>query len=75
LQHENTCNSPGAIVSWTAYIRESDYHSSLAFCYDEDIMDIIQFGSVEDAILIAQTENLCLDDLSLEGDIDDDVLL
>jgi hypothetical protein len=33
------------------------------------------FASGEDAILIAQTEILCLDDLSLEGDIADNVSL
>jgi hypothetical protein len=41
----------------------------------QDIANIIQFASDKDAILIAQTETLCLDDLSLEGDIADDVSL
>jgi hypothetical protein len=42
----------------------------------EDIANIIQFLSVEDAILITQMEILCLDDIiSLEGDIADNVLL
>jgi hypothetical protein len=41
----------------------------------EDIANIIEFASGEDAILIAQIKILCLDDLSLEGDIADDVLL
>ncbi len=40
-----------------------------------DIANVLQLSSPEDAILIAQTEILCLDDLSLEGDIADDVSL
>jgi hypothetical protein len=41
----------------------------------EDIANIILSESGEDAILIARTEILCLDDLSLEGDIADDISL
>jgi hypothetical protein len=39
----------------------------------EDIATIIRFSPVEDAILIAQMEILCLDDISLNGDIADNV--
>jgi hypothetical protein len=35
----------------------------------EDIFKIFQVLSLEDAILIARTEIVCLDDLSLDGDI------
>jgi hypothetical protein len=35
----------------------------------EDIANIIEFALGEDAILIAQTKILCLNNLSLEGDI------
>ncbi len=38
-----------------------------------DIANVIQHSSSEDAILIAKTEILCLDDISLDGDIADDV--
>jgi hypothetical protein len=38
-----------------------------------DIANVIRVSSVEDAILIAKTEILCLDDISLDGDIADDV--
>jgi hypothetical protein len=54
----------------TSYVRESDYHWSV-----EDIANVVQFLSVEDAILIAKTKILCLNDISLEGDIADNISL
>jgi hypothetical protein len=41
----------------------------------EDITNIIQFLSVKDVILIAQMEIVCLNDISLEGDIANNILL
>ncbi len=38
-----------------------------------DIANVLQLSSPEDAILIARTEILSLDDISLDGDIPDDV--
>jgi hypothetical protein len=38
-----------------------------------DIANVIQHSSIKDAILIAKTKKLCLDDISLEGDIAADV--
>jgi hypothetical protein len=38
-----------------------------------DITNVIQVSSVKDAILIAKTKILCLDDISLEGDIANNV--
>jgi hypothetical protein len=40
-----------------------------------DIANVIQHSSIEDAILIAKTKILCLDDISLDGDIDDNILI
>ncbi len=40
-----------------------------------EIANVIQLLSVEDAILIAKSEILCLNDISLDGDIADDVSL
>jgi hypothetical protein len=40
-----------------------------------EIANVIQLSSVEDAILIAKSEIVCLDDISLDGDIADDVSL
>jgi hypothetical protein len=40
----------------------------------DDIAAITENDSDENAILITQTETACLDDLSLEGDIPDNVL-
>ena len=39
----------------------------------DDIAEIAENETEENAVLIAQTEIDCLDDLSLEGDIPDDV--
>jgi hypothetical protein len=39
----------------------------------EDIANLLQVSSLQDAILIGKTEILSLDDISLEGDIPDDV--
>jgi hypothetical protein len=39
----------------------------------EDIAKVIEGSSQEDAILIAKTEILSLDELSLEGDVPDDL--
>jgi hypothetical protein len=40
-----------------------------------DIAIIVQDSSIEDSILIAKTEILCLDELSLDGDLPDDISL
>ena len=39
-----------------------------------DIATIVELETKEGAIIIAQDEIACLDDMSLEGDIPDDVL-
>jgi hypothetical protein len=39
----------------------------------DDIAEIAENETEENAILIAQTEISCLDDLSIEGDIPEDV--
>jgi uncharacterized protein (UPF0147 family) len=39
----------------------------------DDIAEIAENETEENAVLIAQTEISCLDELSLEGDIPDDV--
>ena len=39
----------------------------------DDIADITENETEENAILIAQTEISCLDDLSIKGDIPEDV--
>jgi uncharacterized protein (UPF0147 family) len=39
----------------------------------DDIAEIVENETEENAILIAQTEISCLDDLSIEGDIPEDV--
>jgi hypothetical protein len=39
----------------------------------DDIAEIAENEIEENAILIAQTEISCLDDLSIEGDIPDDI--
>jgi hypothetical protein len=39
----------------------------------DDIAAIAENATMENAIFIAQTEISCLDDLSLDGDIPDDV--
>jgi hypothetical protein len=39
----------------------------------DDIAAVVAWASGEDAIFIAQDEIACLDDMSLEGDIPDDV--
>jgi hypothetical protein len=40
----------------------------------DDIAEIAKNETEENAILIAQTEISCLDDLSIEGDIPEDIL-
>jgi hypothetical protein len=39
----------------------------------DDIAEIAENETEENAILIAQTEISCLDDLSIEGDIPEDI--
>jgi hypothetical protein len=41
--------------------------------YVDDIAEIAENKTEENAILIAQTEISCLDDLSIKGDIPEDV--
>jgi hypothetical protein len=51
--------------------RNSICHNPLPFV--NDILDIAENESKENAIFIAQTEIDWLDDLSLKGDVPDDV--
>ena len=38
-----------------------------------DIAEVYKYSTEEDAIIIAQSEIACLDDVSLDGDIPDDI--
>jgi hypothetical protein len=55
------------------YSNESYVHTSSSLV--DDIAAIAKLETEEDAIIIAQDEITYLNDLSLEGDIDDDVSL
>ena len=60
------------LTQYMLYTKESGFHRSFAFCGD-DICAIAENESMEDAIIMAEQEISCLDDLSLEGDIPEDV--
>jgi hypothetical protein len=71
LRQQNTCISPGTLSTWLWTGRNPDAIAPLPSV--DDIAAIAENDSDENAILIARTEIDCLDDLSLEGDIPDDV--
>jgi hypothetical protein len=71
LRHENTCNSPGTNALWTAYRWESGYRC-LPLGTSPTLYHILQG---KDAIIIAKTEIVCFDDISLYGDIAANVLI
>ncbi len=70
LRHRNTCNSHrrlGTSQLWRNP-KNNEPLSSL-----DNIVAVAENVTMENAIFIAQTEIACLDDLSLNGDIPDDV--
>jgi hypothetical protein len=72
VQHCPTCNLPGSPSTHSFYSKESYVKTSSAFGVD-DIVPISELETEEDAIIIVQDEITYLDDLSLEGDIPDNV--
>ena len=64
-------NSPGTVSTQIGKERNSIRHDPLPSV--NDILDIAENESKENAIFIAQTEINWLDDLSLEGDVPDDI--
>ena len=56
------------------YTKESGVDQSFAFCGWYFLHDRQKWNRVEDAIMVAQKEISCLHDLSLEGDLPDDIL-
>ena len=72
LRHRSTRNSPGTVSTTENRERNSIRLDPLPSVVD-DIAEIAENETGENAVLIAQTEIDCLDDLSLEGDIPDDV--
>jgi hypothetical protein len=71
LRHRTTCNSSGTLYTSRCTGRNSNAIAPLPSV--DDIPAIAENNSDENAILIARIEIACLDDLSLEGDIPDDV--
>ena len=71
LRHRNTCNSPSTLCTANTAVRNQTTINPLPSV--DDIAAIAENETNENAIFIAQTEIDCLDDLSLEGDIPDDV--
>ncbi len=68
---EAQVNSPGTVSTGMGKERNYIHHNPLPSV--NDILDIAKNESKENAIFIAQTEIACLHDLSLEGDIPEDV--
>jgi hypothetical protein len=71
VRHQHTSNSPGTCS--TAQSTGGNPTRGEPLPSVDDICAIAENMSEENAIFIAQTEIDCLDDLSLEGDIPDDV--
>ena len=71
MWHRSTCNSPGTVSTAEERERNSGKHDRLPSV--DDIAEIAENETEENAILIARAEISCLDDLSIEGDIPEDV--
>ena len=71
LRHQDTCNLHSTLCTQKSTERNRNTIDPLPSV--DYIADIAKNESEENAIFIAQTEIDCLDDLSLEGDIPEDV--
>ena len=71
LQHRTTCNSPSTIAMVGGTGRNPYRLGHLPSV--EDIAAIAENNTMKNAIIIAQREIECLDKLSLEGDVPDNM--
>ena len=67
MRHRNTCNSHSTLCT------ERNRYNYKPLPSVDDIAAVAEILTEENAIFIAQTEIDCLDELSLEGDLPDDL--
>ena len=73
MRHYHTCNSPGTVGLVRTSYTEGNPTTRQPLVSVEDIRAIAELETREDAIMMGQDEIDCLDNLSLEGDVPDDV--
>ena len=71
MRHRNTFNSHGTLS--TDRSKERNRYTYKPLPSVDDIAAVAEILTEENAIFIAQTEIDCLDELSLEGDLPDDL--
>jgi hypothetical protein len=71
MQHQSTGNSPGTVSMAEEREWNSSRHDPLPSV--DNMANIAENKTEENAILIAKTEICCLEDLSIKGDILDNI--